>query len=212
MEDFAVTCPLVPSVPHLISGSCSSPRAFGLGFLQTPPRDDALALLLAFGSAKTWHEDFHLVSSVPCRAHTLSSAARTTPPVSLLQAPPNASGVVWVRWSDWLGDRISRFSQDDDDSTYFLGIPIILLGGIRALSKTMQQIEGTGIPGIPSLCGSLSSARLPLASVRVHVSRNLPALLLTIHRDSPVYNVFQQRCGCHYPFVRARTMRLFSYP
>src|SRR5215475_9932611 len=38
MEDFAVTCPLVPSVPHLVSGSCSSPRAFGLGFLQTPPR------------------------------------------------------------------------------------------------------------------------------------------------------------------------------
>jgi hypothetical protein len=27
---------LVPGVPHLISGSCSSPRAFGLGFLQTP--------------------------------------------------------------------------------------------------------------------------------------------------------------------------------
>jgi hypothetical protein len=25
-----------------------------LRFLQTPPRDDALALLLAFGSAKTW--------------------------------------------------------------------------------------------------------------------------------------------------------------
>jgi hypothetical protein len=37
MEDFTVTCPLVPGVPHLISGSCSSPRAFGLGFLQTPP-------------------------------------------------------------------------------------------------------------------------------------------------------------------------------
>jgi hypothetical protein len=51
MEDFAVTCQLVPSVPHLISGSCSSPRAFGLDFLQTPPHDDALALLLAFGSA-----------------------------------------------------------------------------------------------------------------------------------------------------------------
>ena len=32
MEDFTVTCPLVLSVPHLISGSCSSPRAFGLGF------------------------------------------------------------------------------------------------------------------------------------------------------------------------------------
>ncbi|MBP1602809.1 MAG: hypothetical protein H6Q06_2960, partial [Acidobacteria bacterium] len=70
MEDFAVTCPLVPGVPHLISGSCSSPRAFGLGFLQTPPRGDALALLLAFGSAYTWREDFHLARSVPCLAHT----------------------------------------------------------------------------------------------------------------------------------------------
>jgi len=54
MEGFAVTCPLAPDVPHLISGSCSSPRAFGLGFLQTPPHDDALALLLTFGSANTW--------------------------------------------------------------------------------------------------------------------------------------------------------------
>src|SRR5512147_653450 len=71
MEDFEVTCPLVPSVPHLISGSCSSPRAFGLGFLQTPPRDDALALLLAFGSSYTWHRDLHPTSSVPCLAHTL---------------------------------------------------------------------------------------------------------------------------------------------
>ena len=70
MEGFAVTCPLAPSVPHLLSGSCSSSRAFGLGFLQTPPRDDALALLLAFGSANTWREDFHLTSSVPCPAHT----------------------------------------------------------------------------------------------------------------------------------------------
>jgi hypothetical protein len=38
--------------------------------LQTSPRDDALALLLAFGSANTWHGDFHPVSSVPCLAHT----------------------------------------------------------------------------------------------------------------------------------------------
>jgi hypothetical protein len=38
MEDFAVTCPLVPGVPHLLSGSGASPRACGLGFLQTPPR------------------------------------------------------------------------------------------------------------------------------------------------------------------------------
>src|SRR3989339_775872 len=75
MEDFAVTCRLVPDVPHLGSGSCSSPRAFGLGFLQTPPRDDALALLLAFGSAFTWREDLHPARSVPCLAHTACSGA-----------------------------------------------------------------------------------------------------------------------------------------
>jgi len=68
-----VTCPLVPSVPHLISGSCSSPRAFGLGFLQTQPRDFALALLLAFGSTNTWRGDLHPTSSVPCLAHTCCS-------------------------------------------------------------------------------------------------------------------------------------------
>jgi len=51
------------------------PRAFGLGFLQTPPHDDALALLLAFGSANTRCEDFHLAGAVPCRAHTTTSAA-----------------------------------------------------------------------------------------------------------------------------------------
>src|SRR6266446_1586462 len=76
MEDFAVTCPLVLGVPHLRSGSCTSPRAFGLGFLQTPSHDDALALLLAFGSSYTWLEDFHLDSSVPCPAHTSCSPAR----------------------------------------------------------------------------------------------------------------------------------------
>jgi hypothetical protein len=51
MEDFAVTCPLVPNASRLISGFCSSPRSFGLGFLQTLPHGNALALLLAFGSA-----------------------------------------------------------------------------------------------------------------------------------------------------------------
>src|SRR5262249_53311833 len=76
MEDFAITCPLVPGVPHLLSGSCSSPRIFGLGFLQTPPRGDALALLLAFGCANTWREDLHLASSVPCPAHTTTLTCR----------------------------------------------------------------------------------------------------------------------------------------
>ena len=66
-----VTCPLVPSVPNLISDSCSSPRAFGLDFLQNPPRDDAFVLLLSFGSANTWCRYLHPASSVPCLAHTL---------------------------------------------------------------------------------------------------------------------------------------------
>lgn len=70
MEDFVVTCPLVSSTSHLISDSCSSPRNFGLGFLQPSPHDANLALLLAFGSANTWQEDFHLPGFVPCPAHT----------------------------------------------------------------------------------------------------------------------------------------------
>ena len=70
MEDFMVTCPLVSSTSHLISDSCSSPRNFGLDFLQPVPRDTNLALLLAFGSANTWQEDFHLSRFVPCPAHT----------------------------------------------------------------------------------------------------------------------------------------------
>jgi hypothetical protein len=70
MEDFAVTCPLVPDAPRLLSGFCSSPRSFGFSFLQTLPRDNALAVLLAFGSAKTWPQDSHLGSYVPCPAHT----------------------------------------------------------------------------------------------------------------------------------------------
>ena len=63
-------CPLAPDAPRLISGFCSSPRSFGFSFLQTPPHDDALAVSLAFGSAKTWLSDFHRHSYVPGPAHT----------------------------------------------------------------------------------------------------------------------------------------------
>ena len=76
MEGFAVTCPLAPSASRLISGFCSSPRNFGFGFLQTLPRNNALAVLLAFGSAKTWPQDFHLGSYVPCPAHTFKLRGR----------------------------------------------------------------------------------------------------------------------------------------
>ena len=67
-----VTCPLVSDTSHLIFGSCPSPRNFGLGFLQPIPHSINLALLLAFGSANTWQEDFHLSSFAPCPAHTLA--------------------------------------------------------------------------------------------------------------------------------------------
>jgi hypothetical protein len=59
MEDCAVPCQLVPTVPHLLLGSCSSPRTFAARCLQTPPRSDALALHLSFGSTYTWTGDFH---------------------------------------------------------------------------------------------------------------------------------------------------------
>ena len=62
-----------PHIQFLFPGSSPGqalPRTFGLGFLQTPPHDDALALLLTFGSDNTWYEDFLLASSVPCPAHT----------------------------------------------------------------------------------------------------------------------------------------------
>jgi hypothetical protein len=67
MEDFVVTCPLVPSVPHLRSGSCASPRIFGLGFLQTPPHDDALALRYP-SPPSGWERDFHPPSQPACPA------------------------------------------------------------------------------------------------------------------------------------------------
>src|SRR5674476_149322 len=70
MEDFAVTCPLVPNASRLISGVCSSSRDFALGFLCTPPRGDALALWLTFGSTYTWCQDLHPTGFVPCTAHT----------------------------------------------------------------------------------------------------------------------------------------------
>jgi hypothetical protein len=101
MEDFAVTCPLVPGVPHLVSGSCASPRIFGLGFLQTPPRGDALALLLAFGCANIWHGDLHLASSVPCPAHTpgMSRAVyRVRSSGLILMEAPSSAVPPWDCW------------------------------------------------------------------------------------------------------------------
>ena len=72
MGDFAVTGPLVPGGPtpplrFLCVASrvwIGLPPAFG-----TPPHGEALALLLAFGSANTWRGDLHPAGSVSCLAH-----------------------------------------------------------------------------------------------------------------------------------------------
>jgi hypothetical protein len=56
--------------PPLVSGSWTSPRPLGGGFLRTPLGDGALALLLAFGSADPWRGAFHPISSGSCLAHT----------------------------------------------------------------------------------------------------------------------------------------------
>jgi hypothetical protein len=59
-------------VPGSLSRSTGSPRSrtCGMGFLQTPPHDDAFALLLTFGSTNTWYRDLHPVSYGPCPVHT----------------------------------------------------------------------------------------------------------------------------------------------
>src|SRR5713226_7638968 len=75
MEDLVVACPLVPDVPHLRSGSCSSPRPFAPRFLQTSPHGDAFALPLSFGSTHTWTGDFHPPALRHARHTRLSSAA-----------------------------------------------------------------------------------------------------------------------------------------
>jgi hypothetical protein len=66
-------------VPHLLSGFCASSRICGWSFLQTPSHGDALALLLAFGSADTWRGDFHPARSMPYLAHTVDMTGSNRP-------------------------------------------------------------------------------------------------------------------------------------
>jgi hypothetical protein len=81
MEDLVVACPLVPGVPHLLSGSCSSPRTCAPRFLQPPPHGDALALRLSFGSTSAWTGDFH-PRAVRHARHT-----RRQPPAAAQMSP-----------------------------------------------------------------------------------------------------------------------------
>ena len=62
----------------LISGFCSSSRDFALGFLRTPPRDDALALWLTFGSTLAWYRDLHPTGFVRGQARPKAVASGPT--------------------------------------------------------------------------------------------------------------------------------------
>ena len=109
-----VTCPLVPGVPHLISGSCSSPRAFGLGFLQTQPHDYALALLLTFCPTNTWCGDLHPTSSVPCPARTRNSqAARAEGPCCPCEVPGYLSNIPTINTKKTMTNSIATNNPID---------------------------------------------------------------------------------------------------
>src|SRR5712691_4322376 len=97
MEDLVVACPLVPSVPHLVSGSCSSPRTFVPRFLQTPPHGDALALRLSFGSTHTWTGDFHPRVLRHAR-HTRRPVTVCRPTVTSQVHPKPQAGGNTVQW------------------------------------------------------------------------------------------------------------------
>jgi hypothetical protein len=60
-----------PKTGSLIRVGAASAERDGLGFLQTPHHDDALALLPVFGAFYTWHQEFRPTRSVPCLAHKI---------------------------------------------------------------------------------------------------------------------------------------------
>ena len=147
-----VTCLLVPGVPPLLAGSCASPRPCGLGFPQTSPRDDACALLLAFGSANTWHGDFHPVSSVPCLAHT-----------------PKLSGAVHrVRCSVWLAISPALLREFSDRS-HSPPLHITLLS---------EKFWSRGFAAVPiSSCSFHLSIPSPITKSRRRVERHESGLI-----------------------------------
>jgi hypothetical protein len=76
MEDFTGACPLVPTVPHRVSGSCPSPRTFVPRCLQTPPRGDALALPFVLRLHEYLDRGLSPPSMTACTAHTTQLTGR----------------------------------------------------------------------------------------------------------------------------------------
>jgi hypothetical protein len=111
-----VACPLVPSVPYLLSGSCPLPRTFVLRCLQTLPHGDALALPWSFGSTTTWTGDFH-PQATACTAHAHTQRRgrhRLQPPA----APPSKESPLYPRPLPWVVRlsviNVSTVSNADD--------------------------------------------------------------------------------------------------
>ncbi len=88
MEDYVVTCPLVPDVPHLRSGGraripllsgirrpasldCRRSRACRGGLPPDPASQRRPCPSPILRLRDTWYRDFHPDSHVPCLAHTL---------------------------------------------------------------------------------------------------------------------------------------------
>jgi len=97
--DFVVDRPLVRR-SRLISGSCSSVHAFAPRFLQTPPRDDALALRYPFTSTRLGR-GLSPPSCRPCPAHDLSppSGARSLIDLPVPGLTPQARNMSRLRRS-----------------------------------------------------------------------------------------------------------------
>jgi len=110
--DFVVDRPLVRR-SRLISGSCSSVHAFAPRFLQTPPRDDALALRYPFTS--TWlGRGLSPPSCRSCPAHDLSTRS--------LRSLGRDDIAIWNRHRKWIHAPASYLP----DKPHFLTYPGIV--------------------------------------------------------------------------------------
>jgi hypothetical protein len=92
VEDCVTPCPLVPGVSRLLTGACASPRVCVSRFLQTSPRDNALALPCSFrprlatmplhsparSASPAWREDWYLRAPRHAR-HTRTRLQRRGP-------------------------------------------------------------------------------------------------------------------------------------
>ena len=71
-----MACPLVPTVPHRLSGSCPTPRTVVPRGLQTPPRGEALAFSLILRRHAYLDRGLAPPRMTACTAHTQAVSGR----------------------------------------------------------------------------------------------------------------------------------------